>query len=42
MPTTSKLTMSQLRHMLRLARDGVTARELARVVGVARSTVQEP
>lgn len=33
--------MRQLRHMLRLARDGASSREIARVLGVARSTVQE-
>ena len=36
-----KLTMRQLRQMLRLARDGASSREIARVLGVARSTVQE-
>jgi len=36
-----KLTMRQLRHMLQLARDGASTREIARVLGVARSTVQE-
>jgi len=33
--------MRQLRQMLRLARDGASSREIARVLGVARSTVQE-
>ena len=33
--------MRQLRQMLRLHRDGVSAREIGRLLGVARSTVQE-
>ncbi len=33
--------MRQLRHMLRLAGGGASAREITRVLGVARSTVQE-
>ena len=33
--------MRQLRQMLRLARDGVSAREIGRTLGVARSTVQD-
>lgn len=33
--------MRQLRHMLRLHGDGVSAREICRRLGVARSTVQE-
>ena len=41
MPAKRKLTMRQLRQMLRLARDGASSREIARVLGVARSTVQE-
>ena len=40
MPAKRKLTMRQLRQMLRLARDGASSREIARVLGVARSTVQ--
>src|SRR3954452_3087798 len=41
MPAKRKLTMRQLRQMLRLARDGASSREIARVLGIARSTVQE-
>ena len=41
MPARRELTMRQLRQMLRLARDGVSAREIGRTLGVARSTVQE-
>ena len=41
MPAKRKLTMRQLRHMLRLAGGGASAREITRVLGVARSTVQE-
>ncbi len=41
MPAKRKLTMRQLRQMLRLARDGASSREIARVLGVARSTIQE-
>jgi transposase len=33
--------MRQLRQMLRLYRDGVSAREIARTLGVARSTIQD-
>ncbi|NJO53571.1 MAG: IS21 family transposase [Bacteroidales bacterium] len=41
MPAQRKLTMRQLRQMLRLHGDGVSAREIGRHLGVARSTVQE-
>src|SRR4051794_11885810 len=41
MPARRQLTMRQLRQMLRLARDGVRAREIGRTLGVARSTVQD-
>ena len=41
MPAERKLTMRQLRQMLRLARDGAGSREIARLSGVARGTVQE-
>ena len=41
MPAKRKLTMRQLRQMLRLARGGVSVREIAQVLGVARSTVHE-
>jgi predicted DNA-binding transcriptional regulator YafY len=33
--------MRQLRQMLRLHHDGVSAREIARTLGVARSTIQD-
>lgn len=33
--------MRQVRHMLRLARDGVHARETGRTLGISRSTVQD-
>ena len=33
--------MRQLRQLLRLAREGVSAREIGRTLGVARSTVQD-
>lgn len=41
MPAKRKLTMRQLRQMLRLARDGASARDIALTLGVARSTVQD-
>ena len=41
MPAKRKLTMRQLRQMLRLARDGTSSREIGRLTGVARSTVQD-
>ena len=41
MPARRELTMRQLRQMLRLARDRVSAREIGRTLGVARSTVQD-
>ena len=37
MPARRELTMRQLRQMLRLAREGVSAREIGRTLGVARS-----
>ena len=33
--------MRQLRQMLRLAADGTSAREIATMLGVARSTIQD-
>jgi hypothetical protein len=33
--------MRQLRHLLRLHHDGVSAREIGRRLGVARSTIQD-
>lgn len=41
MPAKRELTMRQIRQILRLARDGVSAREIGRLLGVARSTVQD-
>lgn len=41
MPAKRELTMRQVRQMLRLARDGVSAREIGRRLGVARSTIQD-
>jgi transposase len=41
MPAKRKLTMRQLRQMLRLSRDGVSVRNIAERLGIARSTVQE-
>jgi transposase len=41
MPAKRELTMRQIRQMLRLHRDGVSAREIGRTLGVARSTIQD-
>jgi len=41
MPAKRELTMRQLRHMLRLHHDGVSARAIGRTLGVARSTIQD-
>ncbi len=41
MPAKRGLTMRQLRQMLRLLHEGVSAREVGRQLGVARSTVQD-
>ena len=41
MPARRGLTMRQLRQMLRLHHDGVSAREIGRTLGVARSTIQD-
>ena len=41
MPAKRELTMRQLRQMLRLHHDGVSAREIGRTLRVARSTVQD-
>lgn len=41
MPAKRELTMRQIRQMLRLAHDGVSAREIGRTLGLARSTVQD-
>ena len=41
MPAKRELTMRQLRHLLRLHHEGVSAREIGRRLGVARSTIQD-
>jgi transposase len=41
MPARRELTMRQLRQMLRLHHDGVSAREIGRRLGLARSTIQD-
>ena len=41
MPAKRELSMRQLRHLLRLRHGGVSAREIGRLLGVARSTIQE-
>lgn len=41
MPAKRRLTMRQLRQMLRLAGSGTSSREIAVLLGVARSTVQD-
>ena len=41
MPARRELTMRQMRQMLRLAGDGVSAREIGRTLGAARSTIQD-
>ncbi len=41
MPAKRELSMRQLRHLLRLRHGGVSAREIGRLLGAARSTVQE-
>jgi DNA-binding MarR family transcriptional regulator len=41
MPAKRELTMPQIRQMSRLHRDGVSACEIGRTLGVARSTVQD-
>ena len=41
MPAKRRLTMRQLRQMLRLAGDGRSSRDIAVTLGVARSTVQD-
>ena len=41
MPARRELTMRQIRHMLRLAHDGVSAREIGQRLGIARSTVHD-
>ena len=41
MPAKRELTMRQIRQILRLVRDGMSAREIGRSLGVARSTIQD-
>ena len=41
MPAKRELSMRQLRYLLRLRHDGVSAREIGRRLGVARSTIQD-
>jgi transposase len=41
MPANRELTMRQIRQTLRLASDGISAREIGRMLGVARSTIQD-
>jgi transposase len=41
MPAKRELSKRQLRHLLRLRHDGVSAREIWRRLGVARSTIQD-
>ncbi|MER8906021.1 IS21 family transposase [Mesorhizobium sp. M0772] len=41
MPKRRKLTMRQLRQLLRLSADGISVRDIATMLGIARSTVQD-
>jgi DNA-binding MarR family transcriptional regulator len=41
MPAKRGLTMRQLRYLLRLPHDRVSTREIGRLLGVARSTIQD-
>ncbi|MGV2084886.1 MULTISPECIES: helix-turn-helix domain-containing protein [unclassified Rhizobium] len=41
MPAKRKLTMRHIRQMLRLAGSGTSSREIAVILGIARSTVQD-
>jgi predicted DNA-binding transcriptional regulator AlpA len=41
MPAKRELTMRQIRYVLRLASEGVSTRELAHMLGVARSTIRD-
>src|SRR5437763_8630748 len=41
MPAKRELTMRQLRQMLRLRHEGVSARQIGRTLGAARSTIQD-
>ncbi len=41
MPAKRELTMRQIRYTLRLASEGISARQIGRMLGVARSTIQD-
>jgi IS30 family transposase len=41
MPAKREPTMRQIRQTLRLASDGISARQIGRMLGVARSTIQD-
>jgi DNA-binding MarR family transcriptional regulator len=41
MPAKRRLTMRQIRQMLRLCADDVSVRDIAMMLGLARSTVQD-
>jgi hypothetical protein len=41
MPAKRELTMRQIRQTLRLASEGISARAMGRMLGVARSTIQD-
>jgi DNA-binding NarL/FixJ family response regulator len=41
MPKRRRLTMRQLRQLLRLRADGISVRDIATMLGIARSTVQD-
>ena len=41
MPAKRELTMRQIRYALRLASEGISARQIGRMLGVARSTIQD-
>jgi transposase len=41
MPAKRELTMRQIRYTLRLSSEGISARQIGRMLGVARSTIQD-
>lgn len=41
MPKRRRLTMRQLRQLLRLNADGISVRDIGAMLGIARSTVQD-
>ncbi|WP_245457936.1 helix-turn-helix domain-containing protein [Mesorhizobium sp. M6A.T.Cr.TU.016.01.1.1] len=41
MPKRRRLTMRQLRQLLRLSADGISVRDIATMLGIARTTVQD-